>query len=134
MEAHLTPTFTFFNNTHIPSQKERKQEESIVVTIKDVVKEVTGYSFNQYNNRSRKGEVMFARQLCQYLLKKYTKKSLKQISHIFLYKFKTFHHTTLMSNIDEVQYSLDIIVNTERKRMTLLALQRMEELGVITEC
>jgi chromosomal replication initiation ATPase DnaA len=78
----MEATFNIYKAAVIYQQPKVTNDNLIIIKIKEVIKEVTGVSFERINHPTRKREVMFVRQLFQYLCHKFTKNTYKSIGQL----------------------------------------------------
>jgi chromosomal replication initiation ATPase DnaA len=79
----------------------------IIIKIKEVIKEVTGVSFDQFNKKTREKEIAFSRQLFQYLCRTFTSKTLTEIGKITSHSYghwTVLHSKTEIENIIHLKY------------------------------
>jgi chromosomal replication initiation ATPase DnaA len=72
----------------------------IIIKIKEVIKEVTGVSWQQINQPTRKREIMFVRQLFQYLCFKFTNKTFKAVGSLTEH---IYDHSTVIYSKETIE-------------------------------
>ena len=77
----------------------------IIIKIKEVIKEVTGVSFERINHPTRERQIMFSRQLYHFLCRKFTSQSLKFIGSLTT---RNYDHSTVISSIEQITYIIDL--------------------------
>lgn len=70
-------------------------DKSIIEHLKVIVEKVSEVSFEKFNTKTRKQEIVNARQLFQYLVYKYTSLSSTEVGALFLVGF---NHSTILSS------------------------------------
>lgn len=79
-----------------------KNKKSKFKSIKQIVSDYHQLKDNEISIKSRKREIVEARQIAMYFYDKYTKLSLNSISLEFAYLDHVFHHSTILFAIDTV--------------------------------
>lgn len=96
----MTPTFNIYKAAVIYQQPKVTNDNLIIIKIKEVIKEVTGVSFEQLNRKTRSKEFMFARQLFQYLCRTFTSLTLAKIGALTAH---SYGHWTIIHSKSEIE-------------------------------
>ena len=96
-------TFNIYKAAVQYQQPKVTNDNLIIIKIKEVVAEVTGVVFEQINQKTRKREVIYARQLFHFLCRKFTTNSLKAIGQLTT---TNYDHSTIINSIASI---VDII-------------------------
>ena len=93
-------------NHHIKMvHKMKLSEAETIESVKDAVRMVTGISFKEYDIKSRKRDLTFARQCFSTLVRKYTKLSFKEIGKLFL---QQYDHSSILTQCKNVGHIEDL--------------------------
>jgi chromosomal replication initiation ATPase DnaA len=101
----MTPTFNIYKAAVIYQQPKVTNDNLIIIKIKEVIKEVTGVSFERINHPTRQREIMLSRQLFHFLCRKFTSQSLKFIGSLTT---RNYDHSTVISSIEQITYIIDL--------------------------
>lgn len=101
----MQATYNIYKAAVIYQQPKVTNDTLIIIKIKEVIKEVTGVGFEQINQNTRKREVMLARQLFQFLSKKYTTQTLKFVGALTA---KKYDHSSVINSIERINNILDL--------------------------
>lgn len=97
-----------------------KTFNEVVKRAKVVVELATGVSFAQINQRGRKRELVFARQLFCWLIRKNSTASLSEVGGVFS---PPYDHTTIISSCKRIDNDLILNYNSNFKQTILKAAQ-----------
>ena len=95
----MEATFNIYKAAVKYQQPKVTNDNLIIIKIKEVIKEVTGVGFDQINQKTRKREVIYARQLFQFLCRKFTAYSLKAIGQLTI---TNYDHSTALNSIASI--------------------------------
>jgi chromosomal replication initiation ATPase DnaA len=122
----LTPTFNIFRNVHIPRMpKKDHTSPQIIEIIKDSIAIELGLEFEDYDWKSRKRNLTFARYCFWKLCRRYTHLSLYQIGLLFK---QQFNHTTVISGCVQINNLEDIKFKDPRYKEWLKVNERFNRL------
>ena len=97
--------FEIYKAAVIYQQPKVTNDNLIIIKIKEVIKEVTGVSFERINQPTRQREIMLSRQLFHFLCRKFTSQSLKFIGSLTT---RSYDHSTVISSIEQITYIVDL--------------------------
>lgn len=118
----MTPTFNIYKAAVQYQQPKVTNDNLIIIKIKEVVKEVTGVSFERLNRKTREREIMFARQLFQYLCRTFTSITLTKIGSLTAHNYG---HWTILHSKTEIENVIDIKHRSENWQKVETAILRM---------
>lgn len=119
----MTPTFNIYKAAVQYQQPKVTNDNLIIIKIKEVINETTGISFERFNRKTRVKEVMFARQLFQYLCRKFTCKTLKTIGELTAHNYG---HWTILHSQTEIENVIDLKHRSENWQKVESAILRMQ--------
>jgi chromosomal replication initiation ATPase DnaA len=99
----MEATFNIYKAAVQYQQPKVTNDNLIIIKIKEVIKEVTGVSFERINQPTRKREIMFSRQLFHFLCRKFTSQSLKFIGSLTT---RSYDHSTVINSKNEIQNTI----------------------------
>jgi chromosomal replication initiation ATPase DnaA len=133
MEAAYFKTW----NNHIPRTPiDIQNNEFVVNRTKNIIEFVTGLTYENYNVKSRRRNISFARQLFFYLVRQNSTLSLKSIGELFSYEFyfkdtnkmgrRWYDHTTVIHGIKTINDLKDGYASHEKKQI-LTAIEKFKQ-------
>lgn len=118
----MTPTFNIYMAAVQYQQPKVTNDNLIIIKIKEVIKETLNISWPQINKHTRQRDIMFARQLFQYLCHKftlYTYKSIGQLTEHF------YDHSTVIHSKDTIENVLWLKDRSDNFRKVESAILRL---------
>lgn len=118
----MTPTFNIYKAAVSYQQPKVTNDNLIILKIKEVINETTGITFQRFNRKTRVKEVVFSRQLFQYLCRKFTCNTLKNIGKLTAHNYG---HWTILHSQTEIENIIDLKHRSENWQKVESAILRM---------
>jgi len=117
----MEATFNIYKAAVQYQQPKVTNDNLIIIKIKEVIKEVTGISWEQINQATRQREIMLSRQLFHFLCRKFTSQSLKFIGSLTT---RSYDHSTVISSIEQITYIILFFPPHKKKRKRFSSLNQ----------
>jgi chromosomal replication initiation ATPase DnaA len=101
----MEATFNIYKAAVQYQQPKVTNDNLIIIKIKEVIKEVTGVSWERINQPTRQREIMLSRQIFHFLCRKFTSQSLKYIGSLTT---RNYDHSSVLNSIEQISYIVDL--------------------------
>jgi chromosomal replication initiation ATPase DnaA len=101
----MEATFQIYKAAVQYQQPKVTNDNLIIIKIKEVIKEVTGVSWERINQPTRQREIMLSRQIFHFLCRKFTSQSLKYIGSLTT---RNYDHSSVLNSIEQISYIVDL--------------------------
>lgn len=118
----MTPAFNIYKAAVIYQQPKVTNDNLIIIKIKEVIKEVTGVSFDRINQPTRERQIMFSRQLYHYLCRTFTSLTFREIAET---TNKKYDHSTIINSKNEILNTIYLKNRCENWQKVESAILRM---------
>lgn len=119
----MTPTFNIYKAAVSYQQPKVTNDNLIIIKIKEVVSETMGVKWHQINHHTRVRNIMFARQLFQFLCSKFTTKTYKAIGALTEH---VYDHSTVIHSKDTIENVLWLKTRSKNFNVCESAILRMQ--------
>jgi chromosomal replication initiation ATPase DnaA len=118
----MTPTFNIYKAAVQYQQPKVTNDNLIIIKIKEIIRETLNISWPQINKHTRQRDIMFARQLFQYLCHRFTLYTYKAIGQLTEH---IYDHSTVIHSKDTIENVLWLKDRSDKFRKVESAILRL---------